>query len=221
MILANPFDVFWYLLRYWWVWLGPVSFSLFISAWLHYRQTLYKKGIGWTILEIKMPREIDKSPKAMDQFFSAIYGLRNAASNLVEKYWDGEVPLWFSMELVSFGGEIHFYIRTPSKHKNVVMSHLYANYPSLDIDETPDYIERFPAHIQELHADGMELWGTELLLVKADAYPVRTYLQFEDILDRFTINFTYESNAIYRFTLSCISLRRVFSSGVLSIRIQR
>ena len=126
-----------------------------------------------------MPREVRKGPIAMEQFFSAIYGLRNIAGDLIEKYFDGEITLWFSFELVSFGGEIHFYIRTPSKHAGVVSANLYANYPTLEIEKVPDYIDKFPATVSGLYAKNMNLWGTELKLGKEDAYPIRTYSQYE------------------------------------------
>src|SRR3989344_1283903 len=140
-------DALTFLLRFWWIWLGPLSLALFMTTWLNWRQYLYKQSIEWTLLELKMPREVRKGPIAMEQFFSAIYGLRNIAGDLIEKYFDGEVTLWFSFELVSFGGEIHFYIRTPSKHAGVVSANLYANYPTLEIEKVPDYIDRFPATI--------------------------------------------------------------------------
>ena len=83
--------------RYWWVWLAPVSFSIFVASWVSYRQNRYKQAIAWTILELKMPREVLKSPKAMEQFFAALAALRNVSGDFMELYWDGEVTLWFSL----------------------------------------------------------------------------------------------------------------------------
>lgn len=168
------------LFHYWWIWSAPLSFALFVSLWVAWRQNLYKQGVTWAFLELKMPREVRKSPKAMEQFLAAIYGLRNVAGDFMELYWDGEVPLWFSLELVSFGGEIHFFIRTPAKHKNVLMANLYANYAHIDIEEVGDYMERFPKNLRELHEQGRDIWGTELVLGKPDAYPLHTYIDYQD-----------------------------------------
>ena len=170
-----------FIFRFWWIWFGPLSFVIFVALWLAWRQQLYKSAVSWVLLELKFPREILKTPKAMDQFFSALHGVRNAPGDPVEKYWDGEVSLWFSFEIVTLGGDIHFFIRTPTKHRNVLEANMYANYPTVEIEEVKDYMERFPKTLDGLYARGLNLWGSELVLVKADAYPIRTYVQFQEI----------------------------------------
>lgn len=181
-------DIFGSIVRYWWIWLAPVSFSVFVACWVSYKQNRYKRAINWTILELKMPREVLKSPKAMEQFFAALAALRNAPGDFMELYWDGEVTLWFSLEIISLGGDIHFYIRTPSKHKKVLMANLYANYSALEIEEAEDYMNRFPKTLSGLHEKGMDLWGTELRLGKDDAYPIHTYVDYEEVAEERTLD---------------------------------
>lgn len=180
-LFGPTFGIFQYLIRYWWVWFGPVSFVLFRAIWLAWRQQLYKAALQYTLLEIKFPREILKSPRAMEQFFAALHSLRNSPGDIVEIYLDGEVTLWFSFEIVTFGGDIHFFIRTPTKHRGVLEANLYANYPSIEIEEAKDYMSRFPKTLTGLAARGLDLWGTELVLDKPDPYPIRTYVQYEGV----------------------------------------
>ena len=130
-------------------------------------------------MEIQIPREVKKGPKAMEQFFANVHGLQNSPANILDKYWDGEVALPTSFEIVTFGGEIHYYVRVLTKNKNAVEANLYAQYSNIEISEVTDYMERFPKSLEELYRQGMKLWGTELLLTKPDVYPIRTYVEFE------------------------------------------
>ena len=99
---------------------------------------MHKKNLQWSLIEILIPREIRKSPKAMEQVLDQIYSLRNTPENIVEKYWQGEVTYWFSLEIVHFSDETHFYIRTPAKYKNIIEANIYANYKDVEIVEVED-----------------------------------------------------------------------------------
>ena len=89
------------------------------------------------------------------------------------------MQLWYSFEIASFGGDLHFYIRTPTKHKDYVEATVYAQYPDLEIEEVEDYVDRMPATYEGLKNIGYELWGTKLKLAKDDVYPIRLYEEFE------------------------------------------
>jgi hypothetical protein len=134
-------------------------------------------SLQWIILEVRFPREVAKTPKAMEQFFA---GLHAAQKDLKKKdrYLKGELSAWFSIEVLGHGGEIHFFIRTESKYRNLIESHLYAQYPQVEILEVEDYIGSIPSGTPTKDFDA---WGTELILNKPDAYPIRTYpIFFED-----------------------------------------
>jgi len=138
------------LAKLWWLWLFIFSLVLAKNLWQFYVAAIDKKKYRWSLLEILIPREIKKSPKAMEQILSEIYSLGNKAENFIEKYWEGEVPYWWSLEIASLGGEIHFYIRTLTKYKNIVESNIYANYKDAEVIETADYIDRLPARTTDL-----------------------------------------------------------------------
>lgn len=166
----------------WWILLFIASFLLVKDLWLYRQRALYKKAIQWVLLEIQIPREVRKSPKAMEQVLEQIYSLRNTPSQWHDKYIKGEVTLWFSLEVVSFGGEdIHFYIRTPAQYRNIIEAQIYSNYKDVEIVEVADYVDRLPARTTNLYKAGMDIFGMELKLKKDDAYPIRTYLEFEAV----------------------------------------
>lgn len=137
----------------------------------------YLMGLKWIMLEIKFPREVVKTPKAMEQFFAGLHAtLKNPKKK--DRYLKGTLPPWFSIEILGHGGEIRFYIRTESKYRNLIESHLYAQYPQIEIVEAEDYVSDIPSGTPTKDFDA---WGTELILEKADAYPIRTYpIFFED-----------------------------------------
>lgn len=165
----------------WWLWAFLILLPLFISTWLFWRNELYKhsKEFKCVVLEIRIPREIRKSPRAMEQVFMAIHSLRNAPGALNERWWYGEVTRWFSLEIVSFGGETRFFIRLYHRQQSLVEAAFFSYYPDVELIEVPDYAERFPKSVAQMHEQGLELWGTEMELVREDAYPIKTYDKFE------------------------------------------
>src|SRR3989338_3340797 len=157
----------------WWLWALIILWPLFSSTWLYYRREKFKGEIKWVLLELRIPREIRKSPRAMEQVLEAFHQLRNVASNFREKWWDGEVTRWFSLEMVSSGGEVHMYIRCYHKQRNLVEAAFFAYYPDVEIMEVEDYTERFPNDIREMYARGYGVGGREMVLKKGDASPKR------------------------------------------------
>jgi len=164
----------------WPFWLSLVLLPILNSAIVAWRQELFRRSIKWSLLEIMVPREVRKSPKAMEQVLQSISGLRNSANDFMEYYVEGEYPLNFSLEMTSFGGEIHLYIRTPTKLKAIVEAAFLSYYPDVEMVEVEDYaLTKLPGNIDELQATNYDLWGTDLILDREDAYPIKTYKDFE------------------------------------------
>src|SRR3989344_3811804 len=167
----------------WFIWFPVFSVLVFLDLWVPYIRNLSKARVEWGLLDIKITREILKGAKVMEQFFASIHNLRMSPGNLVELYWLGDVSLPFSFELVSLDGEIHFFLRSPKKFKNVLEANLYAYYPDLEISVAEDYTKKVPKTTAELYRNGYDVWGSELILAKEDAYPIRTYMEFETMDD--------------------------------------
>lgn len=130
-------------------------------------------------MEIKIPRDVAKSPKAMESIFAGIHGTMRSG-NLITRLWEGFQPAWFSLEIVGDETGVHFYIWTQAFFKKLIESQIYAQYPSVEIREAEDYTANLPKSVPDKDWD---LWGTEMLLAMPDAYPIRTYEDFplEDI----------------------------------------
>ena len=161
-------------LSYWWIATPVVLFFILRAIWLNHIRTEFIKSLKWTVLEIKIPREVVKTPKAMEQFFTGIHATRKKLK-FKDKYINGEVPVWHSLEIVGKNGSIHFFIRTQEKFRNVIESQIYAQYPQAEISEIEDYINEIPPNIPNKDFDASV---TEVILTKEDAYPIRTYPVF-------------------------------------------
>ena len=138
---------------------------------MRYIQADFIKKSGAVLLEIKVPKETNRSPLAMEIFFTALY--QTGSATILEAFWMGKIRPWFSMELVSIDGEIHFFIWSFKKWKNLIEAQLYAQYPTVEIHEVPDYTESM------IHdPDNMPFWATYFKLEKDDVYPIKTYVDY-------------------------------------------
>lgn len=169
------------LILIWPIILAYVLFRVWLSMWMHWRQEIFtKQATKWKVVEMRIPREIRKNSKAMEQVFASIHGMRNAPGNFREHYWDGEVTRWFSFEMVSFGGEVHFYLRFHQRLFTLMQTAFNSFYPDIELEEVDDYAHhRLPQSIQEVYTKNYDLWGGEVTLKREGAYPIRTYEEFE------------------------------------------
>lgn len=170
----------WFFKKTWWFWYLVVGSYLLELMWLFWRQEVYKHhDITWTFFELRMPREVTKGPRGMEQVLQTIRENRNVAGDFEEWYIDGEVTRWLSLELTSFGGEVHMYVRCYAKQAHLVEAAFHSYYPDVELEEVEDYTKKLPHNAAELKANGYEIYGTELVLAKEAMYPMRTYRDFE------------------------------------------
>ncbi|MFA6551946.1 MAG: hypothetical protein WCT19_00400 [Candidatus Paceibacterota bacterium] len=162
---------FYYLYKFAPIWLPFILFLIFFDIWLIYVRSEAIQKTGSILLEIKLPKEITKSPAAMEVFLTSLY--QSGAANYYEVLVEGATRPWFSLELVSIEGQVHFYIWSRPKFKNLIEAQIYAQYPSVEIYEVPDYTSSV------IHnPDKNFMWGTYFKLTKPDAYPIKTYVDY-------------------------------------------
>ncbi len=167
----------------WWFWLFLFLLELFKSTYLFGKQEKFKRSgaFSMVLLEIKMPKEVKKNPKAMEQILMTLHSLRNAPGNFKEKWIDGEVTVWFSLELVSLDGDIKFFIRIPRSRSSIIEAAFFSYYPDIELSEVDDYVLNLPQNMAEVKEKGLNLWSGEITLQKEGAYPIKTYADFEAI----------------------------------------
>ena len=155
-----------------------ILFLVVFDMFKDYKKSIYLSNLKWIMLELKLPRESKRSPLAMEQIFAALHSAPGGVrKKWVEGFWKGKVGDWFSLELVSMGGEIHFFIRTLEAHRNLVESSIYAQFPEAEIYLADDYMAAYPDTLPD---DKTDIAVGEFTLEKPDAYPIRTYVDFEE-----------------------------------------
>lgn len=125
------------------------------------------------MLEIKLPREITKSPAAMELFISALWSPGGATT--YSDFLQGRVFPWYSLEIVSIGGSIHFYIWSDSKKRNMIEHQIYAQYPNVEVHVAKD------DYALKVHHDPDKyiMWGTYFKKKNKAVYPIKTYTDYE------------------------------------------
>lgn len=151
----------------------PVLLLRFASVrWVQTRRRAYNAKQDYVLLEIRMPRDTRKSPLAMEGIFANLH-LKPGESNWFKLYWNGSVRPWWSLEIVSLGGRVHFYIWTREVYRRLIESSFYAQYPGVEIVEAVDYsLLTEPGH------GDWKGFACEYKHGKEDPYPIKTYVDF-------------------------------------------
>jgi hypothetical protein len=167
----------------WWFVVPLTLFYIFLEFFILWRRLLFIKNIPWVFLEIKPPRDVLTTPKAMEQVFSgltAIYSTPDSwkieLSDRKIPFLKGDVNLWMSFEIVGTNKGVSFFVRTPKKFRKLVETQFYSQYPQISINEVDDYTARFP----QLPSALEDMWGAEYALITSPIFPVKTYDFFEE-----------------------------------------
>lgn len=143
------------------------------SVWVWHIHSYFLFKNKTILLEIKIPREVLKSPRAMEMVFNSFWTTSGEVS-VFARYWKGSVRPFFSFELCSFGGEIHFYVWCWYKYRRVVETAFYSQFPDVEIFEVEDYASTFvydPSKHQAFVGQYKKIAGNLI--------PLRTYIDFE------------------------------------------
>ncbi|MBI1975834.1 MAG: hypothetical protein HYS59_02455 [Candidatus Vogelbacteria bacterium] len=158
------------------------------KLWRHYTLARFVSKLEWVTLEIRLPREISKTPQAMELVLSAMH--QTYEGNALDRILTNFKRAWFSLEIVSDGGTIHFYVHTQKFFRDIVEAAFYAHYPGIEIGEVRDYTLDVPYDMP-----GGEPWqlnGFEYKLSREDAIPIKTYVDFrmekEGVKEEFKID---------------------------------
>lgn len=154
------------------VWVPLAALITWFDRWLAYKRREYIKSQGGILIEIRIPREMAKSPVAMETFLLSLH--QTGVGSLLDAYLKGRVRPWFSLELVSIGGSVHFYMWLHPKFKNLIETQLYAQFPNIEVHEVPDYALKVNYDPGKYKFG----WIGQFALTKADAYPIKTYIDY-------------------------------------------
>ena len=171
------FKIKWFLFSFWWLLFPLIAFYLFWIFFTQYSKEKFLKSLDWVLLEIKVSQETLKTPKVMEQVFTNLHSSLRRKISFFERNFKGIIQEWFSFEIVSISGEIRFFIRTPSKFRNLIESQIYAQYPEAEINLVEDYFKRIK---EKFSFKEYDFEDALLILARENPYPILTYQFFEE-----------------------------------------
>lgn len=153
------------------IWLPLLLVGGAIDLWYIYKRSEFIASKQYVLLEIKPPRNLAKTPLAMETFLSTLH-LTGGESTWWARLNGGTRPFW-SLEIASFEGQVHFFIWGRADFRRLIESQLYAQYPGVHIAESLDYTRLISAAPEE-----WSLWGCDFMHMAADPLPIRTYIEY-------------------------------------------
>jgi hypothetical protein len=145
---------------------------VFFVTWVKYSRAKFFSEQDHILLEFRLPKEITKSPIAMEVFLGAL-SQTGGEGTWFDKYWKGGMRAWFSLEMVSLEGQVKFFIWTRKGLKKTIETQLYSQYPDVEITEVDDYTEGVTYDPSK-----NEVWGCQFVKTKDSFYPIRTYVDY-------------------------------------------
>ncbi len=178
-VLALEVPDFGFFSLWWFAGLAPIFLPIVLLragwfAWIEYIREEFLASRDPILLEVKLPRDILKSPRAMEAVFNSFGGMGSGEVSFIQRAWLGQVRPWFSFEIASFGGETHFYIWCWGTYKRHIETSIYAQYPEVEIYEVEDYATKF-----SYTPDRYAAFVTEYTLAQGDSLPIKSYIDWE------------------------------------------
>ncbi|MFA6503042.1 MAG: hypothetical protein WCT45_02180 [Candidatus Paceibacterota bacterium] len=153
------------------VWMPYLLIKDAWKIWIVLRRSEFIAAQKYILLEIKPPRNLVKTPLAMEAFLSSI-NLTGGEATWYARFKGGMRPSW-SLEIASFEGQVHFFIWGRAAFRRVVESQLYAQYPGVQITEAPDYTRTISAKTGE-----WVVWGCDYKHTNSAPMPIKTYVEY-------------------------------------------
>lgn len=143
-----------------------------VKMYTDYTATAFEAKQEYILLEVTPPQEVTKTPAAMELFFTAIHWT-GGETTWIKKYIQGSRRPFFSLEMASIGGVVHFFIYTRKGFKDLIESQLYAQYPGIEVKQVEDYAQKFVYDESK-----RDFFGMEFQLSEPDPYPIKTYVDY-------------------------------------------
>ncbi|MBI5138543.1 MAG: hypothetical protein HZA95_01950 [Candidatus Vogelbacteria bacterium] len=167
--------------------MAPISVPLIViffayKTWQSYLRAQFIASTKWVTLEIRLPKEIVKTPIAMELVLNA-FNQPGEGEKYYEQIFKGQVRLWSSLEIVSINGKVKFMVHIPAKFRNGVEAQFYAQYPGIEIREVEDYVQ----NVNYLDTDNdWQIQGADLVKdpKKPSILPLKTYYDYYLSLDK-------------------------------------
>ncbi len=155
-------------------WLIPSLIMAIWYMWMNYINLLFLADDKQKpqLYELIVPKNVQKSPAAMELFFSGLL-LTQGTTTEIDKYWKGRVRPWWSLEITGINGEVKMYFWCWERFREHVEAQLYAQFPEVKMVPVDDYASQIEYNSKKHFA-----WGHRYKLAKEEALPIKTYFDY-------------------------------------------
>ena len=159
-----------------WIMFALALLYMFYRLYMDHINIRWDNTIKWGFVKITAPQNNEKSPLAFEQIFNQMHST-HATFTVGEAYIEGQFQIWFTWEVTSIGGAIGNYVRIQEKHRDTLEASIYSQFPEAEVTTAEDYFDLLP----KFNADNgdYKIFAYHMILRKEDAYPIRTYYDFE------------------------------------------
>lgn len=147
------------------------------EVWVDHVTGKAAKAKEWVLLAIDIPRMTEQTPRAVENMFAHFAGAHTPPGSKLDIYLKGHKQGTISCEIISIDGHVQYVVRAERRFRDLIEASIYAQYPDAEITEVEDYALAIPSRYPDKEWD---IFGTEMIPVKDDVFPLRTYPEFED-----------------------------------------
>lgn len=159
----------------WWFFLPFLLYYVVRDKHLTTARFNYMGKQKYAYLEIKIPPDVARSPKAMEEVMNSLAGIYRGG-NWWSRFVLGYIPDFYIFYLILHNHRLRFYIRFHQTRKEFVMSRIYSQYPDAIIEEVENPLAELPP---EMPNPTFDIFGSEFKVTKPRFYPLRTYEVWE------------------------------------------
>ncbi len=154
------------------LWMPLVLYHFALIRFMDANKVAWIKTQKHVLLEIKLPRDTRRTPLSMETVFSSMH-LGGGENTWYKRIIEGRARPWYSYEIVSIGGQVHFYAWMREGWRRAFESYIYSQYPGVEVIEAMDYSRL----VDPSHAPYM-MTAFEYKKLQPDPYPIKTYIDF-------------------------------------------
>lgn len=154
------------------LWIPMVLYPFTLKRYIDANKMAWIAKQDHVLLEIKMPRDTRRTPLAMETVFSSMH-IGGGETTWYKRIIEGRSRPWYSYEMASIGGRVHYFVWMRSGWRRPFESYIYAQYPGVEVIEAMDYSRLIdPSH------DPYTMTAFEFYKTKPDPYPIKTYVEY-------------------------------------------
>ncbi len=170
-----------FIFDFWWLILPSLLLQIWWEKFRDGKKMDYRRKMKWSFMEIIFPPGITKTPRAMEDIFSALHTI--AADPSTDWTWwnkniNGFIPPSFCFLLIAHNSKLKFYLRFPAELKDFVKSRFYIHYSEIKLVDSEDPLKVLPFRTPNSLFD-VDIFN--VVLEKEDSYPIKTYLDTEKL----------------------------------------